>query len=282
MARISVSAVWDRTTEFIGDRTGAVLAVAAPAILAALVAQQIAQRVLADAPVASAIAGLALQIPLLWAQLQVMALAIDPAVAPAEALQRATNRLPAALLLWLAMFMVAVAAMVPLGVLLAASGVPFERIVALGPEADPAAIAALIPKSAAPFLLTAILYLFAAGIALLILFLRWAVVYVVALVEAVALPALGRSWRLTRGMTLALIGVALLYGLVATVAALAAQTVVGAVLGLIFGRGGELGVASLGGGIAAAIVATAMAIVAAAFLAKFYLAQRRLEDGLRG
>lgn len=278
MARVSISAVWDRTTEFLGERSGAVLAIAAPVIAGCLFAQQLAQKLLEGQPVAGALVSILLQIPLLWAQLQVMALAIDAAVTPAEAVQRASNRLPATLLLWLVLLAVVAATMIPVGLLLAASGVPLDRIAALGPNAEAQAVAALIPQSAAPYLLATLFYLGVVAFVLLVLFLRWTLIYVIALVEAVALPALRRSWHLTRRMTLALLGVSLLYGLVTLVATLAAQTVVGAVLALLFGRGDGFGIAAIGGALATALTAAAMTVVAAAFIAKFYLAARRAEE----
>lgn len=282
MARVSISAVWDRTTEFMSERTSAVLAVAAPVIAATLFAGELGQRLFATTPgMGPGMSGLVpilLQLPLLWAQLQVMALAIDPAVTPAEAVQRATNRLGAALLLWLVLLAVVIAAMLPVVALVLASGLPLDRLATLGPNPPPEAIQALIPPSAAPALLFALLYLMAAAVVIWVLYLRWGLVYVVTLVEAIGLPALGRSWRLTRGMTLALLGVSLLYALVAVVTALAAQTVVGTLLGLIFGRDGGLGVAGLGSALVSALVGAVMTVLATGFLAKFYLAARRAED----
>jgi hypothetical protein len=278
VARVSISAVWDRTTEFLGERSGAVLAIAGPAIAGCLFAQQLTQKLLEEQPVANSVVSILLQLPLLWAQLQVMALAIDPAVTPAEAVQRASNRMPATLLLWLVLLAVVAATMIPVGVLLAASGVPIERVAALGPNADPQAVAALIPQGAVPFLLATLFYLGIVAVALLVLFLRWTLIYVVGLVEALALPALRRSWQLTRRMTLPLLGVSLLYGLVTLVATLAAQTVVGTVLALVFGKSDGFGIVAIGAALATACVAAAMTVVAASFIAKFYLAARRAED----
>lgn len=79
-------------------------------------------------------------------------------------------------------------------------------------------------------------------------------------------------------MTLPLLGVSLLYGLVTLVATLAAQTVVGTVLALVFGKSDGFGIVAIGAALATACVAAAMTVVAASFIAKFYLAARRAED----
>lgn len=278
MARVSISAVWDRTTDFMSDRAGAAMGMAAPAIFAALVAYGFAARLSGGANGLAFLALMLLQIVALWGQLQIMALAIDPAVTPAEAVQRATNRLPAVLLLLLVLLAGMVVIALPGLAMILGSGLDFQKLASLGPNPDPEQVRALISPRAASLVAAAALYgLLALAVATFVL-VRLGLVYVIALVEAVALPALRRSWVLTRQMSLALAGVGLLYAVVSLVATSAAQGVAGTVLGLFFGSDDGFGVTSIATVLVGAVVSTPLVMLSAAFTAKFYLAQRRAEE----
>lgn len=84
--------------------------------------------------------------------------------------------------------------------------------------------------------------------------------------------AIAESWTLTRGMTLRLVGLLLLYALVSWVSALAAVAVFGSIFALVVSGGGGQALATLLTSIVAGAVTTVFTVFLPVFSAKLYLA----------
>jgi hypothetical protein len=109
---------------------------------------------------------------------------------------------------------------------------------------------------------------------LLVLFARLLLVDAALVAEQRGLSALLRSLALTRGLTLKLVGVLLLYIIVSQVAALATRTVFGAILGLFTIGAGPVNVATIVTAIAVAVVQTIFSVLAVVFTARLFVAVR--------
>lgn len=264
---ISMGTVWDRTAEFLSDNLGAVLPVALGAIFVpAAISGGLAELQQGAAPGLAfglGLASLLLAVVTFWGQLAITALALDPGLGRGAA-RVATRRLPAALLVTIILLVAMFVLAIPLGIILAASGVDLSGTAAgTMPPVPPAAA------------LWVMLYLLALLPVLLWLAARLAVVLPAIVGDHLALGAIARSWRLTRGAALKIVGVLLLYGIVATVAYLAATTAFGAIITLIAGRGEDgLSLATVLTGIVGGAVSTAFTVLGTAFVAKLYLALR--------
>jgi membrane-anchored glycerophosphoryl diester phosphodiesterase (GDPDase) len=91
--------------------------------------------------------------------------------------------------------------------------------------------------------------------------------------DRLALGAFRRSWQLTRGMALKIVGVILLYAVVSTVANLAVTSAFGAIMYLVAGSEGEgLSLASVLTTVVAGAVTTGFTVLGTAFAAKLYVA----------
>lgn len=264
---ISMGTVWDRTAEFLSDNLGTILPIALAAIFvpAAVSGSLGGLRVGATPALAMSLglASLLLALVTFWGQLAITALALDPPIGKG-AVRVATRRLPAGLLVMIVLLLAALLLAIPVGVILAVNGVDFSA-------ATPGAMPEMPPAAALWVVLYALILLPLA----LWLAARLAVVLPALVGEQLALGAIPRSWRLTRGTALKIVGVLLLYAIVATVANLAATTAFGAIMVLIAGRGEDgLSLATVLTGIASGAVSTAFTVLGAAFTAKLYLALR--------
>lgn len=270
--KVSMSAVWDRTTEFLSDNMTAVAGVAALAIFAPAAVKGALDPLKAGGP--GAVWGLtALAIVCgvisLWGQLTVTAMALDSSPDTAAARARATRRLPAAIAVLLAVFAVAVVLVLPVIGTLYASGVDLVRLGQPGAQETMA-------TAAGGFIALYGLLLLPVTIWLLARFVTLATPVVIA--ENQALGALGRSFRLSRGLTWRIIGVVLLYAIVMWVATLAAVTVFGSLFTLLFKPEGGITIASVLTALVAALVSTVFSVLGTVFPAKLYLAVRDRED----
>ncbi len=89
--------------------------------------------------------------------------------------------------------------------------------------------------------------------------------------ERRGLGAVMRSFRLTRGLTLKIVGVMILFAIVLLVPMMAIQAVVGLVARLILGADAQPAIGFLAG-TAGAAVTSLFSVVAAAFTAQLYVA----------
>ena len=276
LARVNISAVWDRATEFLGDNIAVLLPIALPFIYLPQLAQGIVQP-LAKLPnlawIAQLIGFVAILITI-WGQLQILVLAIDPDRRVSDARSTATARVAVvvgvSILLVVALMLLAA----PIGIALSVAGFDWQAAMAAN-----AAGTRIVPPPG-----------MTAGIALFILLytllmvavIIWASARLVLVNAAIAVErrgigAIARSFALTRGNALALIGLLILYSVVSFVATLAAQTVVGAVLGLLIGGTGPVTIATVLTAAVVAAVATTFALLFSAFVGKFYAAVRAQE-----
>lgn len=109
----------------------------------------------------------------------------------------------------------------------------------------------------------------------LALFLLWASARLLPINAVVAherrgIGAIRRAFELTRGMTLKLIGLLILYGIVAGVAVTAAQFVIGGIFGLLTANTGGFSPAIIAGSVGVAAVSAALALYQSAFVGKLY------------
>lgn len=264
---VSMGTVWDRTAEFLSDNLGTVLPIALGAMFVpAAVKGSLAGLQQGAAPGLAfglVVGTLLLAIVSFWGQLAITALALDPAIGR-KAVHEATQRLPAALLVTLVLFAGLFLFALPLGFILGLSGVDIGSFAAGGtPPIPPAAS------------LSVLLYILALLPLILWLFARLVVLVPVVVGEKAVFGAIPRSWSLTRGSALRIIGVLILYAVVAMVAYLAATTAFGAVITLIAGRGEDgLSLATVLTVIVGGAVSTAFTVLGTAFTAKLYLALR--------
>lgn len=267
-----MSAVWERTTEFLSDHFGGVAGIAALSLFMPAAIGDILTPVRAGAGpgLALGLSALALAIGIvsLWGQLAITALAIDPPAGTADARSRATRRLGPMILVWVALVAIGVVLTLPVLAILFANGVdPMKLNQAAAVQAVPLNVAGMIGLYAL-VLIPAALWLAAR-----IVILSTAVV----VAERLLLGALGRSFRLTRGLALRIIGVLLLYGVMMWVTTLAVTTVVGSVLRLLLDGEGAITVASALTTVATALAATIFSVIGTAFAAKLYVAARDRE-----
>lgn len=268
---ISMGTVWDRTTECLSDNLATILPIALAAIFVpACVSGSLAELNRGAAPGVAAglgFASLLLAIVTFWGQLAITALALDPSLGRG-AVSAATRRLPAGLLVMILLLLAALLLAIPAGVILAVNGVDFTT-------AAPGAMPAVPPAAA----LWMVLYVLVLLPVMLWLAARLAVVLPALVGERLAVGAIPRSWRLTGGSALKIVGVLILYAVVATVASLAATTAFGAVITLIAGRGEDgLSLATVLTAIVGGAVSTAFTVLGAAFTAKLFLALRDRQE----
>lgn len=262
---VSMGNVWDRTAEFLSDNLGtllpiALLAIFVPATISANLSG-LQQNATTGTATLLGLGMFALAMVGFWGQLAVTALAIDPALGR-QASQVATRRFPAALLLMILLVVVVIVLMIPVGVLLAVGGVD---LAAIQPGATPE-----IPPVVAVWVFFYLMVMFFVGLWLLS---RLAVVIPSVVGDRLAIGAITRSWRLTRGVALKIVGVLILYAIVSIVANLAATSAFGAIMYLVAGNGEDgISLASVLTTIVGGAISTGFTVLGTAFLAKLYIA----------
>lgn len=264
---VSMSAVWDRTAEFLSDHLGAIMPIAAlPLFVPAAITEILTPLTTAGGDkLALWLFGALLMVPMLWGQLVITALALDPAVGPADARGLATRRLGATVLVTIAFYVVAFVMALPVVVVLIENGVDLTQL-------DQPGVLQNLPVGATALIG---LYMLVAGPIALWLTARIAILATpVVAAENLALGALGRAYRLTRGLALRIIAVLALYGLVVWIATAAAKTVFGSIFSLLLDGTGPWALASILTALLVALVATIFGVLATVFCAKLYLAAR--------
>lgn len=267
---VNMGNVWDRTTEFLNDNFGAILPIAA---LAILVPQAIALLIKPDNPADSTMPlqaiGLALTIPSLWGQLAIVALALDPDAGRSRAISAGTRALLPSIVVMLVLFAVVIVAALPIMVAMIAGGVDLEAMMKGGAQTG-------LTGGTRTFV---VLYGVVLAVALFVLSVRLAMLYPVIVAEKAMLGSIRRSFALGRGITWKMIGVWLVFFLVYGVAYLALTSVVGALFGLIAPDPGQFSVGRIVVAILGALATTAFTLLIAAFSAKLYLAAVAAREG---
>ena len=268
--KLSIGSVWDTAVEAVRGRLGLLVAIAALTLFLPGVIQ--AALLLytggpgGGEPAAPTPTGAALRFALtlgllaltFWGALAITAITGDPAVDAVEARRRASARLLPLLgvslvlgLLMTLLFMPVLAALVGSGVDLAAMG-----------------------SGAMPRLQPGVSMFIGLYSLVVTALLIWLLARLLPLVPAVlnergGLRAIARSFRLTRGLALKLVGALLLYVIVLFVATKAAQWVTFIPLRLILG-GERIGVAAFGAAVVAALIGAVFSLLAYAFTAQLY------------
>lgn len=265
---VSVGTVWDRTVDFVRDHLGAAMPVllvtqfAAPAISGSL------NGVRADASggVAAGLGLLALATVVisLWGALYLIGFAAQPSGREDRhaAFRIANSRFLPLIGITVAIIVLLSILALPGVLLAAASGFDF-RAIATGTSLDPAEFSKLG---------TAVLYFLALGLFVLWGSARLLPINAVVAMERNGLGAIPRAFALTRGMTWKLIGLILLYAIVAGIAISAARFVVGGVFALLTGNDGGLSIAAVAEAAAVAAVSAVLALYQSAFIGKLYRA----------
>lgn len=261
--------VWDRTVDVLQGRSGILARLALqffflPGVVSAGVSAFAAPAT--PLAFAASLVSLAASVLLIAGVLAITAVASDPDVDAARATNIGFQRLLPALGA-IALIVVAVLAIgVPISLLILQSGATFDPVTgrfdlarASGSALNLAGLVMLVALVVGLWLTAKIVPLFA-----------------VIVNERRGLGAFARSFRLTRGSTLRLLGVVILYGIVVIVAMIAATTVTGVVARLLLGADATGGV-GLAVGVASSALTALMTVVQTVFYARFYVAARERE-----
>ncbi len=264
MARIGT--IWDRAVDFVRDHLGELMPVllitqfAAPALSGSLAGM----RAGAHGGMAAlfGLVSLATTLLSLWGALYLIAFSAQPDGQEQRpvAMRLARSRfLP---LIGVSIVLVALVAVLAIpGIVLAVvSGFDFQGVMA-GIPPQPAEISRLG---------VAMLYFLAMALFVLWASARLLPINAVVAMERRGIGAVARAFRLTRGMTWKLIGLLLLYAVVAGVAVSAVQFVVGSVLGFLSDPNSSFSLAIIGGAVAVAAVSAALSLYQTAFIGKLY------------
>ncbi|MEI9928731.1 MAG: hypothetical protein WDN44_14955 [Sphingomonas sp.] len=258
-----MGAVWDRAAEFITDNLGAILPVALFAFFFPFSIRGNFATAGANGPFGLVLVldlvSVAFAILSLWGCLTVIAMSLDSGDGR-NAGALAGRRLAPALLVWVSVLAALLLLVMPVPLLLTANGY------------DPAAV---VQKQIliAPALAWAIdLYLLALGALFLWISARLILVSPVIVQEKRLFGALARSFRLTRGLTLQIVGVMLLYFAVSMVAIWATHMVFGSIFQLIAGQMTGVSLSGVLTSVMVAAVQTACLLIVPAFTSKLYQA----------
>ena len=266
--------VWDRTTEFCSGNLASIMPIAVLLIFLPLSIQgnlaPLAAGSSAAAMLLIRLLNLAMAILSLAGQLAIVALAIDPRRTAGQATAVARARVIPTMAMVLILMAGAAVVVAPALAMTVAAGIDPMSMASLD-----TAPAASVPPSLAYALIG---YGGVAGLVLLWIAARIALLYPVVVVERRGTGALARSFALTRGLALAIIGVMLLYAVVSTVAVLATKAVFGSVLAIVAGGTDPLSIGSVVTATIVGAVTTAFTVLGAAFTTKLYLAASASPD----
>ena len=270
---VGIETVWDRTSGFISDRFGEVLRIAVPLVFVPMVLlgnlMPLVGRDATPRNIAIGLATLAMSIVTLWGNLALTALVIEP-IDPAAAIRTGAGRLPAKLLVAVIELGILVVAAVPIFIAFALGGIVPGQMPAPG----------TMPTMAFGPAVFALVYSFVFAVLVLILFARLLLVDPALVAERRGASALPRSLRLTRGLTLKLVGVLLLYIIVSQVAAMATRSVFGTILGLFAIGAGPVNFATIITAILVALVQTGFSVLAVIFAARLFVAVRDVREAV--
>jgi len=266
---IRIGTVWDRTCAVIAGRIGLLAWLAGLFLFLPSLLQTILRFVAASGGVQGGfralvgLIGLAVVALAIWGVLAMTAMASDPAVDRHEAIAIGRRRLPAGIgVLLVAMLVTMIVIAVPMAWLLAGNVDMAKLQQGAPPVIDPSrAGSAMIG-----FLLLALVALWISA--------RLVPLFAVVANERRGLGAFARAFALTRGSTLKLLGVMILYAIVAIVLLTAVTWVLGSVGQIVFGRTGAFILVAL----ATSALTACFSVVQAVFSAQFYVAAREQLD----
>ena len=270
---VSMGNVWDRTTEFLSDNFSAVLPIAALAILVPQVLSAVIKHAgPAIPPLLGTGVGLVLLLPVLWGQLTIAALALDPDSGRNAAQSVAVRRIGEALLATVILFGLLLLLAAPIPIALEQNGVDLGAVIAGGPVAQPA----LSPGVSTFVRLYGVVWLLVA----VFVWIRFSVLLLaIVAAEGGVLAALRRSYALSKGIMWKMIGVFLLFGVVFFVAHLAVTSVFGLLFRFIAPGAGPFGVGAIVVAILGGLLIMAYYVVVSAFSANLYRAAADTRKG---
>lgn len=266
---VRIGTVWDRTTDVLAGRGGMLAGLAALFLFLPDVARG-ALLSFGGTGEAAALAriplSLALLVLLVMGILALTAVASDPAVTQRDAVDVSVRRLGPAIGVVLVMVVVAMLALIPVGALIAVAGVAVDPVTG---DADVSrANTGMLGAAGLLLLVLAILGLWVSA--------RLVPLMAVVVNERRGLGAFGRSFALTRGAGLRLVGVLLLYAVVLLVVIAALGSVIGVFAALLLGPEQKATVDFVAS-VASALVTAAATVVQTVFYTQFYVAARAAE-----
>lgn len=255
---VKMGTVWDRTAEFLTDNLPAILPIALFAFFVPLSIQGNFAPVIENAGpelvLALGLISLAFAALVTWGWLTLIAMALESENEPGKL---AARRLVPALIVALAMLGVALLLALPVMLTLLS-----------GSRGGTAATLEVPTAVAWPLAI----YVIAALIAAIWVQARLTLVYTLIVAEKRWFGSIPRSWKLTRGVGLPIVGVTLLYSLVASVGVLATQAVFGTIFQLVAGSSGGLSLSGVLTSVMVAAAQTGFTVIVPVFTAKLYLA----------
>lgn len=265
---VKMSSIWDRTTEFLSGNmrrvlTIALLAIVLPAVISAIVQAAAGTPTAATGITPAGVFSLGMTVVSLWGTTAITALAIQPSLA-GEAANVATRRLFPVIGVSLVIALLVGLLILPVFGILVASGFDFVAAAA----APTGAMPPIAPGAA----MGVGLYTLVLVPVMLWLLARLIIVTPVVVAERRGVGAIAQAWRLTRGHALRIVGVILLYAIVAIVVTLAVTAVAGVLLSLVFGRGDGISVATIVAALLTAAVSAVLTVIQTVYVAKLYVA----------
>lgn len=262
--------VWDRTVDVLQGRSGilarlALLFLFVPGVISAAVSAAATP----GTPLAfvASLVSIAASVILIAGVLAITAVASDPAVDAAQATRVGVARLLPALGAIAIIVVLLFVVLIPITLLIMHAGATFDPATGRFDLARASGSALNLAGAIALVALIAGLWLTA----------KIAPLFAVIVNERRGLGAFARSFHLTRGSTLRLIGVVILYGIVVIVAVMAATLVTGVLARLLLGPDAPGGVAFVTGAVSSAVTAL-LTVVQTVFYARFYVAARERDE----
>ena len=260
---VRIGTVWDRTVDVLKGRENILVPIAVMSLFLPSVANTalaaFGPRGSGAVALLGTVVAFAVLLANIWGQLAMLAVATHPATTRADAGRQATARLLPALGVILAMAVLFALALVP----------PVGAMMNAGIDLTSGTISVQsLPPGVSGFIG---LYSLALLVVAFVIGARLILLNPVILNERRGLGAVMRSFRLTRGLTLKIVGVMILFAIVLLVPMMAIQAVVGLVARLILGADAQPAIGFLAG-TAGAAVTSLFSVVAAAFTAQLYVA----------
>jgi hypothetical protein len=263
---VKMGTVWDRTAEFLTDNLTAIVPIALLAFFVPFSIQGNFAHIRDGANPGFALTlqlvSLAFGLLAMWGWLTIVAMTLGGGE-ERNASSIATRKLLPALLIWVLLF-------------LALFGIPIAAVLALAPGSEDAVrgSASMIEMIRTGL----VVYILVVLLPLVALLGRLVLITPVIVGEGKLFGAIGRSFRLTRGLTLGIFGVLLLYALVSNVAVLATQTVFGSIFELLAGApASALSLSVVLTSVMVAAVQTGFTVIGPVFTANLYMALTQRE-----
>ena len=278
---VRMTDIWDRTTEVLRGRLSMLAGIAALLVFVPAVVQAGAQFFLtggalqgfaAGATSISSVIAIALAFLIvillvvtvrLWGSAAIIAAASDPAYDRGAAMAQGARRLPATIGVSFLFLLAMLVLFIPF---LALIGASFNwAALARGVPPDPSSFSSPGP------IIAGLLYGLVLFFVLFFVVIRLSLLMPVIVNERLGAGAIGRAWRLTRGLFWRLFGVFFLFGLVFLIATSAATLLMSLSVRLLLGAS-HVAAATFAGQIGGAAVAAAYAVVSGVFIAQLYRA----------